>query len=322
MRISIAMATYNGAAFIEAQLQSFVHQTRRPDELVITDDCSHDATLEIVERFAARAPFEVRWSRNERNLGYAQNFNRALSLTTGDLVFLSDQDDVWFADKIETMAQIAEHSSALVLMNDAMLTDGELVPAGVTKLGQMRAGGLPDAGFVIGCCAAVKRDMLELCLPIPAAFRAHDTWIVRLADGMGRRHIAETVLQYYRRHGANESRVAANRTRPLTRLGVLADRLRRLGSSEALSADAQLERAALLLEGVRAAQRRAREPYCTELAALQDELAGERDALAARARVRKLPRSRRWPAAIALWRDGGYRRFSGLRSVIRDIVFL
>ena len=119
LKISIAMATYNGAAYLQEQLDSFLAQTRLPDEVVITDDCSTDETLEIIKGFEESAPFNVHWEQNEHNLGYTGNFNKALIKTTGDLVFLSDQDDVWFRDKLEQVERYAaEHPAALVLMND------------------------------------------------------------------------------------------------------------------------------------------------------------------------------------------------------------
>ena len=120
MKISIAMATYNGARYLRAQLQSFVDQTRQPDELIIKDDCSTDGTETIVREFGKTAPFKVEFHRNQQNLGYCGNFNAALMRATGDLVFLSDQDDVWFPEKIEHMIGVAErHPEALVVMNDA-----------------------------------------------------------------------------------------------------------------------------------------------------------------------------------------------------------
>jgi len=107
MRISIALATYNGEIYLSQQLDSFVVQTRMPDELVITDDCSTDNSLKICKKFAETAPFDVFIYENESNLGYCGNFNRALSKTTGSLVFLSDQDDVWFPEKIKTITKLA-----------------------------------------------------------------------------------------------------------------------------------------------------------------------------------------------------------------------
>lgn len=142
MKISIAMASYNGEKYIKGQLDSFLAQTRLPDELIITDDCSTDRTEVIVREFEEVAPFKVIFHRNEKNLGYCGNFNAALMKTTGDIVFLSDQDDVWFPEKIETMVGLAEKNpDMLVLMNDTELTDGDLNSVGLTKLGQIKSAG-------------------------------------------------------------------------------------------------------------------------------------------------------------------------------------
>jgi glycosyltransferase involved in cell wall biosynthesis len=91
--ISIAMASYNGGRFIGRQLQSFANQSLLPSQLVICDDGSSDDTVAIVEEFAARAPFDVQLVINPERLGYNRNFAKAIGLCTGDLIFLSDQDD-------------------------------------------------------------------------------------------------------------------------------------------------------------------------------------------------------------------------------------
>jgi glycosyltransferase involved in cell wall biosynthesis len=151
------MATYNGAKYIGEQLESFLIQSRQPDEVIISDDCSTDGTWEIINSFSASAPFEVIVLRNTRNLGYSANFNSALTRTTGDLVFLSDQDDVWFPHKIEHMVSFAENNSdALLFMNDAALTDGNLNDVGLTKIGQFMSAGMSLDSFVMGCCCLGK----------------------------------------------------------------------------------------------------------------------------------------------------------------------
>ena len=66
MKISIALATYNGERFLQEQLDSFVSQTRTPDELVVSDDGSTDHTIEIIERFAKEAPFSVIINKNKK----------------------------------------------------------------------------------------------------------------------------------------------------------------------------------------------------------------------------------------------------------------
>ena len=142
------MATYNGADFIEAQLQSFVDQTCQPDEVVITDDRSSDNTVALIEQFAKTAPFKIVVTVNEQNLGYAGNFNAALIHTTGDLVFLSDQDDVWFDDKIEKIYQLAISEESLLIMNNAEITDSFLNKTGINKLEQIRSLGKGQNKFV------------------------------------------------------------------------------------------------------------------------------------------------------------------------------
>ena len=225
--ISIAMATYNGAAHLQAQLDSLRDQTRRPDELIVSDDGSTDSTCCVLRDFAASAPFPVHLKRNAGQSGYAGNFNSVLTDCTGDLVFLCDQDDVWFPEKVETLWRAAQSDPDNdVFMCDAELTDAALTPTGLTKLGQIRAAGLPDSSFVMGCCAAIRRRFLELVIPVPSGFPAHDNWIVGFAVGLGRRRIMEDrTLQYYRRHDATVTHSDVNAPRKLRRLAYMRNRL-------------------------------------------------------------------------------------------------
>lgn len=324
MKISIAMATYNGGKFLRDQLESLVGQTRLPDELVITDDGSTDDTLAIVEAFARSAPFEVRWARNAVNLGYSGNFNKALMETTGDLVFLSDQDDVWFPEKLERMERYAlEDPGALVLMNDAALTDGELNDTGLTKRGQIASAGMTDSRFVMGCCAAVRRELLDLCLPIPTGYQGHDGWIVKMAEGVGRKRVFADVLQWYRRHHGNESQFIVNRTTKVTRVAVLKDFLLHLVQSGALQGGSVDSRAQLraLLAGVREARDRSAAPLSDEFNAFLVRLENRLSALDSRLAVRDKARWRRLPGVFRLWRKGAYSEFGGAWSAVRDLLF-
>ena len=109
MTISVAMATYNGEKYIHDQIESILSQTRVPDEIIITDDCSTDETLRIAQGFADANP-NIIWkiSRNENNKGYIKNFLDAISQTTGDVIILSDQDDVWADNKVELIQSYFE----------------------------------------------------------------------------------------------------------------------------------------------------------------------------------------------------------------------
>ena len=95
------MCTYNGEPFISKQLESIASQTVLPDEVVICDDGSTDDTIMLVERFSSHVGFEVRLYENPTNLGFIGNFSKAMSLCSGDTIFLADQDDVWLDRKIE-----------------------------------------------------------------------------------------------------------------------------------------------------------------------------------------------------------------------------
>src|SRR3712207_5126028 len=98
--VSVVMATYNGAEFISEQLRSLATQTRLPDELVVSDDGSSDATIDIVREFGQNAPFPVVVRQNQRKLGYGENVLTAASLGTGDYIAVCDQVDVWHPDNV------------------------------------------------------------------------------------------------------------------------------------------------------------------------------------------------------------------------------
>lgn len=106
-KISLAMTTYNGEMYIEKQLTSIVKQSKSVDEVVICDDCSTDKTTEIIEQFINNNKLK-NWKLyiNKSNKGFAENFKQAIKYTTGDIIFLSDQDDEWKRDKIQIMSDI------------------------------------------------------------------------------------------------------------------------------------------------------------------------------------------------------------------------
>ena len=94
------MTTYNGQTFLQRQLESIAAQSRPPDEVIIADDASQDATLGILRDFAKVAPFRIEVVERHSNLGYTKNFYDTLSRSTGDIIFFSDQDDRWASNKI------------------------------------------------------------------------------------------------------------------------------------------------------------------------------------------------------------------------------
>src|SRR5574344_1867255 len=123
--ISVALCTYNGEKYIEEQLLSIIHQTEKVDEIVVCDDCSVDNTIKKVEHIAVEHPeitFNIKV--NEQNLGVTKNFEKAIFLCKGDIVFLSDQDDVWNPNKVASIVQWFEkHPDKSTVFTNAILID-------------------------------------------------------------------------------------------------------------------------------------------------------------------------------------------------------
>jgi glycosyltransferase involved in cell wall biosynthesis len=223
LRISIAMAVYNGERFIREQLDSYLAQTRLPDELVVSDNASTDRTREIVEEFAKSAPFEVKLNLNPTNLGIAKNFERAISLCSGDIIFLSDCDDVWLPHKIERIETVflAEPSVGVVLSN-SKLVDQSLRPLGenVHKRRRAPAGSYrvvargKEAGrltaFALGHAMAVRAGLVEKSVPLLDESSSNlaggwDFIVFIAAASFARVAVVSDPLTLWRRHGRNNS---------------------------------------------------------------------------------------------------------------------
>lgn len=217
---SVAMCTYNGARFLGAQLASVAAQTRTPDELVVCDDRSTDATASIVRDFASTTPFPVRLHVNEQNLGSTRNFERAVSLCEGELIALSDQDDVWLPQKLARLEEeFARDASALVVFSDAEIVDEETRPAGqglwesvgvraeeLARIERGRGiGELLRGATVTGATMAVRAQLRGLALPFPADLQLiHDGWMALLAACVGGVRPVQERLVLYRRHGSQQ----------------------------------------------------------------------------------------------------------------------
>jgi len=152
------MATYNVAKYLKEQLDSFMGQTRMPDELVVCDDGSSDETIGILERFEKQVPFSVRIYRNADNIGFTKIITKLIWLCQWDIIFLSDQDDVWVSEKLATVEEAMNSSSSILfVVNLNEITDCALNRTGVTQLGRIRSPGslgIRDDSPIAGCCSA------------------------------------------------------------------------------------------------------------------------------------------------------------------------
>lgn len=221
LRLSIVICTYNGAAYLQAQLDSLLVQDRLPDEIVIGDDGSTDATLEILRAFVAKARnigITVQLRENARNVGYVENFSLGLQQATGDVVFLCDQDDIWRSDKLAVMVARFDNDPRLLLLHsDARLVDasGESLHCSLFDALQMT----PDEkqaihndrafevvlrrSFVTGATAALRRELVELALPVAQGW-IHDEWLTAVAAAAGRVDFIDAPLIDYRQHASNQ----------------------------------------------------------------------------------------------------------------------
>lgn len=320
MKISIAMATYNGAAHIAAQLQSFASQTRRPHELIVCDDGSTDATLEIVDEFARDVPFDVVVERNATRLGFTGNFSKAMGHATGDVIFLSDQDDVWDSTKIDRVLQaFAANPEQWLVVHDGRLIDPAIDWCGVTMLGQVMAGYGTSRSLITGALTAFRRELQACALPVPDGMVGHDQWLHHIADLLGKRLVIPDVLQTIQRHGGNTSAWVASSTQQISKWAVFRAQLQTKAADSYADRLLINEAAQACLRGMNASfsSGMAGSPRLrTSLAALKHEQAAlcDRDAMVS------MSRPARMLAATRMLVTAKYRHFNGIKSFIRDVI--
>lgn len=211
-RISVAMATYNGERYIREQLDSIARQDLRPLEIVVTDDGSTDATLQIVDDFARSTPFPVRIFRNETRLGYADNFLKAASLCHGNQIAFCDQDDIWIENKLRVCSGFFGNPEVLLVAHSGWTllesgTRGHRFPNFSRTKMPSRALNDPLA-FVNGFAMVIRRDLLNLAqlsipVPRPARLLGHDQLLWFLAASLGAIATTPHALTLYRQHQSN-----------------------------------------------------------------------------------------------------------------------
>ena len=216
MKISVALATYNGEKYLLEQLQSIANQTRGINEIIIIDDSSVDRTVNIAQEFLSDFSFEKKIITNNKRLGAYKNFEKALFNCSGEIIFLSDQDDIWFPDKVETHIKLHEENQDIqVITNDCLLSDKHHHTFGHTKMKNLNTAGINLTSMVMGCCCSFRKDFLKKALPFSDEFKGHDNWLCFLADKKQVRLILPQTLQLYRQHGSNTSDYFVNNEKGL-----------------------------------------------------------------------------------------------------------
>ena len=318
MRISIALCTYRGERFIREQLESILRQTRPPDELVLTDDASDDATTAVVlgmlDRFRELG-VDVTLLTNEQTLGVTANFERCVTHTTGDLIFLCDQDDVWHPDKLAVMAaELQARDDLLLLFTDARLIDArgtarphtlfdaiELTPRERRSLKRGAAFEvMMRRNVVTGATTAFRRELLTSAVPFGSEW-VHDEWLAVIAAATGSVGVIDIATIDYRQHETNQ--IGARRRSRFE----LARRLRQPNYVDRFS---QLRRAGSLNERIRA----------LDVGRSERELVADRLAFDTARQSYPANRFRRVPAIARQFVAGRYRRFARPRTLVRDLL--
>ncbi len=317
---SVVLCTYNGARFLAALWESLLRQSRLPDEIVVRDDASTDATLDLLEnlgRAAAERGIRVRISRNPHNIGYVANFEAALQDAAGDVLLLCDQDDAWHPGKLDTqLTEFSRRPSLQLLCGNARrvdeagrhlrlsLFDVLRVTAGETKRIHEGKGFevLLRRSLATGATIALRRSLLDDALPVGAGW-VHDEWLAIVAAALGGFDCLESALIDYRQHDANQIGMPERG---------LAEKWADLLKPRAAMIDALIRREEALLDRLRTLAGKVSSAHCALVAEKLAHL-----------RTRQAMRGMPWSRFVPVLREaasGRYRRYaSGWRSALRDL---
>ena len=304
MKVTVVLCSCNGEAYIREQVESLIRQIDTPDELLVCDDASEDATVELLRVLSAEIPFPLSIHQNTRRIGVGENYADAIGMAPDGVIALCDQDDVWLPGKLAAFGAAFEEGADWVCC-DARVVDAELNSLGYTLWERMgfttreRTIAREDGFFevllrryvVAGATLAFRTELRDVLLPIPPDWH-YDAWLAVVLAATGKGRIVDAPMQDYRQHDTNviggvrreilsEARAAlaldraAYYRKEITRWSQLAERL--------ISVGASAENRNLLDEKIAHLKRRA-----------------------------ALPRRRltRIPAIAAEIRKGGYRRFA------------
>lgn len=220
MTTSIVLATYNGEGYIIEQLKSILGQTQKVDEVIICDDRSNDRTVSLVKQFIKENKLEKSWSVhiNEVNKGYINNFLDALLFVTKDIVFYSDQDDIWDKRKVECMMKVFrdDKAEAVYCLDDTIDSNGKLIHNRLSMINRIptfkavKKISLYERlkyGRSPGLCVAFKASIISDIIHISKEYGLpHDLPVGLVAAAKGKYYLINKVLVHHRMHLRNVSK--------------------------------------------------------------------------------------------------------------------
>lgn len=225
-KISVCIASFNGAKYIKEQLESILSQLKPDDEVIISDDGSSDETLNIIKKLSDK---RIRIFKHEKNQQLKKkylssfyfssyNFENAIKHATGDIVYLSDQDDIWDKDRISKTLPYLEKYDFLMCNYAIMNMNGEITNEKYLQsnpIGKTLFWNLWKIPFR-GCCMSFRREALFKALPFPKNCINHDIWIGLILVHKGYKcKFVDIPLHYYRSHTTNVSSVVGKSPNPL-----------------------------------------------------------------------------------------------------------
>ena len=210
--VGVVMATYNGEKYIEEQLESIINQTRRPDIIVLSDGGSTDDTLIIAEQVLANGNIEYMILKSSERLDVVSNFQKALKACEADIIFFSDQDDVWYEKKIEKLFErFKEKPETVLVFSNADIVDDNLKKIGRTLWETLHY--TPEETNTIkyemirrniftGMCMAIKKKWADTLPSIPKTM-LHDEFYGWCASMKNQVSFVDSPLVAYRQHFNN-----------------------------------------------------------------------------------------------------------------------
>lgn len=218
MKISVCMATYNGELYVAEQIISILSQLNPNDELIIVDDCSDDSTIEVINSFEDE---RINLIKNNKNIGVNKSFSKSILLSTGDYIFLSDQDDIWIKGRINMMLNHLVKSKVDLLTSNFKWIDqfGNSTYVkfdGVSSFDSKNYYKNILDIFIgktnyFGCAMLFTKSLVRYIAPFPNFIESHDLWIAKAGNLYHSQVHYDDITFYKRIHKTNATSTTSNR---------------------------------------------------------------------------------------------------------------
>lgn len=216
---SVALCTYNGEKYIREQIDSILEQSLKVDEIVVCDDGSTDQTLNILSEYENKFPDIFKIHLNEKNLRSVKNFEKAISLCSGEIIFLSDQDDVWENNKVKIFSDFFEDNQNV----DVVCSNGFIIDENSLQQNLYTVWDVPNflsenkkeidyfkifatiGNFATGASMAIRKSFINQVLPFPTVEGLHhDEWIALVSSEQKNFAFINEKLFSYRIHSEQQ----------------------------------------------------------------------------------------------------------------------